>query len=137
MHIFHLIGILTTLAAAFSFINYHFLRMQLTISLMLQSLLFSVVLMVLLLLGIDTINPVRQLVSQIDFDVLLLQGLLSFLLFAGALFVKIEELLDIKWDIAIFATAGVMISTAVIVGILFFASRVFSTGLRPLYCFIF
>lgn len=137
LHSFHLIGILTSLAAAFGFINYHFLRVQLTIALMLQSLLLSVALMILLTFGIDIFAPVQLILARIDFNHLLLEGLLSFLLFAGALFVKNEELLNVKLDIAVFATVGVIISTALIGGLLFLISCLIGLHIRPIYCLLF
>ncbi|GFO70224.1 sodium:proton antiporter [Geomonas limicola] len=137
MQTFHLIGILTTLAAGFGLINYHLLRLPTTIGLMLQSLVCSVLLLVLQAAGIPIAEPVRQALAQIDFDQLLLEGLLSFLLFAGALFVKNEELLEVKWDIAVFATVGVLISTGLIGGMLWWACRLFELPIRPLYCFLF
>nr|WP_281415425.1 sodium:proton antiporter [Pelotalea chapellei] len=132
-----MIGILTTLTAAFAFINYHVLHLQLTISLMLQSLTFSVTLMLLLVFGIDTIKPAQLLLSNIDFNVLMLQGILSFLIFAGALFVKNEELLNVKLDIAVYATAGVMISMGVIGGLFLWGSNLLDLHIRPIYCFLF
>jgi CPA1 family monovalent cation:H+ antiporter len=137
VHTFHIVGILTSLAAAFGYINYRFLRLQLTIGLMLQSLLLSVLLMVLLGLGVDTVTPVRQILAQIDFNRLLLEGMLSFLLFAGSLFVKNEELLNVKVDIALFATAGVVISTALIGSGLLLASQLLGLGIGPIHCFLF
>lgn len=137
MHPFHIIGILTGVAAIFGFVNYHVLRLQTTVALMLQSLILSAGLMLLLGFGIDTMMPVRHLLNTIDFNELLLEGILSFLIFAGALFVKNDELLDVKFHIALLATAGVVISTGVIGATLSLCSGWLGLGLPPLHCFLF
>src|SRR6266545_1500757 len=137
MRIFHIIGMLTTLTAGFAYINYRFIKLPVTIGLMLQSLVFSLALLALMALGVDIIQPTQLLFEKINFNVLFLEGILSFLLFAGALFVKNEELLDVKFSIALFAVAGVIMSAGMIGGALYGISLLFGLKLRPLYCFLF
>jgi CPA1 family monovalent cation:H+ antiporter len=57
---------------------------------------------------------VRREVLGIDFADALLQGMLGFLLFAGALHVDFEALRDQKWIVALLASVGVLISTAIV-----------------------
>ena len=111
MGLFEIIAILLTLAAFFSFINYRFLRLPNTIGVMLIGLLFS-----LLLLAISRFFPASKqwalaMLVQIDFDETLLHGMLSFLLFAGALHVNINDLRQQYRIILGLATAGVVLST--------------------------
>ncbi len=111
MGLFEIIAILLTLSAVFSFINYRFLKLPNTIGLMLVGLLFS-----LLLIAISWFFPASkqwavELLTQIDFDKTLLHGMLSFLLFAGALHVNINDLRQQYRIILSLATAGVVIST--------------------------
>ncbi|MDX1775064.1 MAG: sodium:proton antiporter [Desulfobulbales bacterium] len=117
MGLFEIIAILLTLSALFSFINYRFLKLPNTIGLMLIGLLFS-----LLLITISWFAPASKqwavaMLNQIDFDETLLHGMLSFLLFAGALHVNIDDLWQQYRIIISLATAGVILSTF-IVGIL-------------------
>ncbi|WP_224981840.1 cation:proton antiporter [Geomonas agri] len=114
MRVFQITALLTTLTAAFAYINHRFLKLEPTVGLMLQSLLLSLLLWLLLALGIDVMTPAQRIMSRIDFDVLFLQGILSLLLFAGGLFVKVEELLNVKLSIALFAVAGVLVSAGAI-----------------------
>ncbi|MBJ6726090.1 cation:proton antiporter [Geomesophilobacter sediminis] len=137
MRTFHIIGILTSLAALFSYLNYRFLKLPTMIGLMLQSLAFSLLLMGLSYLGVDIVQPVQKIFERINFNVLFLEGLLSFLLFAGALFVKVEELLDVKFDIAILSVAGVVVSAGMIGGALYGISELLGLQLRPVFCFLF
>lgn len=113
---FQITALLTTLTAIFAYLNHRFLKLPPTVGLMLLSLLFSLLLWGSIAVGMDVVTPARQVMNRIDFDVLFLQGILSLLLFAGALFVKVEELLNVKLSIALFAVAGVLVSAGVIGG---------------------
>ena len=114
MGLFQIIAILFTLSAVFSFINYRFLKLPNTIGLMLIGLLFS-----FLLIAISWFFPASrqwavEMLIQIDFDETLLHGMLSFLLFAGALHVNINDLRQQYRIILGLATAGVVLSTFII-----------------------
>ena len=56
----------------------------------------------------------KQIISQIDFNETLLDVMLSFLLFAGALHVDLSDLARQKRIIAFMATLSVLISTFLI-----------------------
>ena len=107
---------LVCLAAAFGVLNHFLLRLPSTIGLVAIALATSLALM-----GIDAVVPdfgiddiVRREVLGIDFADALLQGMLGFLLFAGALHVDFEALRDQKWIVALLATVGVLISTGIV-----------------------
>ena len=137
MGLFEIIAILLTLSAVFSFINYRFLKLPNTIGLMLVGLLFS-----LLLIAISWFYPASkqwavELLTQIDFDKTLLHGMLSFLLFAGALHVNINDLRQQYRIILSLATAGVVISTF-IVGILSWGMLdLLGFNISLIYCLLF
>jgi len=92
MGLFEIIAILLTLSALFSFINYRFFKLPNTIGLMLIALLFSLLLIVIALFVPESKQWAVNLLTQIDFNKTLLHGMLSFLLFAGALHVNINDL---------------------------------------------
>ena len=137
MGLFEIIAILLTLSAVFSFINYRFLKLPNTIGLMLIGLLFS-----LLLISISWFFPASKhwavaMLIQIDFDETLLHGMLSFLLFAGALHVNINDLRDQYRIILGLATAGVVLSTF-IVGILSWGMlNLLGFNISFIYCLLF
>ncbi len=83
MTIFQIIAILVTLAATFSYLNYRLLKLPTTIGLMLISLTFSLILMSLDFFGFELQEKSTQILDNIDFSQTLMQGMLSFLLFAG------------------------------------------------------
>ena len=111
-------AILITLAAFFSYLNYRFLKIPTTIGIMLISLLMSLGLLALHALGLGHLEQhAERMVRGIDFYETLMDGMLSFLLFAGALHVNLEDLSKQKWVILSLATVGVLVSTF-LVGVL-------------------
>jgi CPA1 family monovalent cation:H+ antiporter len=114
MHsIFHLFSALLLLAAVFGYINHRFLHLPRTIGMLIGALTLSVGLIVW-----DNVFPgdfvrlwAKQLLEQASFPAALLNGALSFLLFAAALSVKFDDAWQRKGTIAVLATAGVLLST--------------------------
>ncbi|MCK5070014.1 MAG: sodium:proton antiporter, partial [Desulfocapsa sp.] len=93
MQLFHIIAVLISLAAIFSWVNYRFLHMPTAIGLMTIALLMSLVLIALGKLGYSSVvQDVEWMLTSIDFNATLLHGMLSFLLFAGALHINLEDL---------------------------------------------
>ena len=114
MKLFNILAILMTLSAGFSYINHRFIRLPTTIGLMAISLLVSLGLIALGELGFGLEEDARILLNSIDFDETLLHGMLSFLLFAGALHVNLTDLARQKYIISTLATLGVIGSTFII-----------------------
>ena len=114
MRLFDILAILVSLSAVFSYINYRFLKLPTAIGLMLIALLMSLGLIALSALGLDIDNDVETMLRSVDFDETLLHGMLSFLLFAGALHVNLEDLSQQRWVIAVLATFGVIGATFLI-----------------------
>ena len=125
-----LIAVLTVLTAAFGYINVRLLKLPPTIALMALTLLFS---MILLAIGrfIPAVErQARVVVEQFSFDEALLHGMLGFLLFAGALHIDLNDLADHKWPIAVLASIGVLISTAIVGGLTWVLSQTLGFPLR-------
>lgn len=118
LSIFDLIAVLLVLTAAFGWINHRLLKLPQTIGLLVMALAASLVLIgvELLLPEVGFYDEVVVLVRQIDFQTAVLQGMLAFLLFAGALHVDLAALRSRIWIVGTMATVGVVISTAVIGG---------------------
>ncbi len=117
---FHAAAILMVLTAAFGYLNQKYLGLPRTIGLMMFGAIAA-----LLVLTIDHFLPaselgtiVRGFLVRVDFQTTLLNGLLSFLLFAGALHVDLDAMRGEKWHVLALSVAGVLIST-VLVGFAF------------------
>ncbi len=116
MSLLEILALLIGLSAIGGYLNHRFLRLPHTIGLVVVALMASGVLIALdrfhLDLGIS--DTVRAALSQIDFNKALMEGMLSALLFAGAVHVDLTELAERKWAIGLMATVGVLISTALV-----------------------
>ena len=137
MGLFDIIASLLTISAAFSFINYRFLKLPTTIGLMLIALVFS---LVLILAGKFLPNSNQwavDLLRGVDFDATLLHGMLSFLLFAGALHINLNDLRQQYRVITGLATAGVVISTFVVGGLSWLAFKLSGMDFPFLSCLLF
>ena len=112
MNILNIAAILITVSALFSFVNHRFIKLPTAIGLMLISLVASLLLLAAGKLGWGHLeSQARLLLDSIDFNETLMQGMLSFLLFAGALHINLDDLAKQKWVITSLATVGILIST--------------------------
>lgn len=137
MELFNIIAILITLSSLFGYVNYRFIRLPTTIGLMFISILMSLALIILGCLGLGIEQHWMRLIKSIDFNKTLMVGMLSFLLFAGALHVDINELLKQKWRIGIFSTIGVIISTILIGVSTYFILGWIGLNLKLIHCLLF
>ena len=110
-------GIVITLAALFAYANERWLKFPETIGLMVVAMLLTLLLVFVGILNPRMVQVAREFVEQIDFNETLMHGMLGFLLFAGALHVKLDDLAEQKWVVTITATFGVLGST-LLVGVL-------------------
>lgn len=138
MHLINLIAIILTLSALFSYINFRFIGLPTTIGVMLIALLMSFGFILLGELGIVDLHRLAEgMLSGIDFNKTLMDGMLSFLLFAGALHVSAKDLVKMKWTIGVLATMGVVLSTFVVGGMIFVLLTVLSFNIPFIYCLLF
>ena len=137
MNLFELATLLIVLAALFSYINHRFIKLPTTIGLMIISLVMSLVLIALGRAGIDIERYAHDLFAKIDFNETLMQGMLSFLLFAGALHVNLNDLLKQKWIIGTLATVGVVLSASIVGTLIWLLSDLLHLELPFIYCLLF
>ena len=137
MDILHIFAILITLTAVFSYLNHRFIGLPVTIGVMLIALVLSLLLHLARSVGVNLEQPAATLLKSIDFNKTVLQGMLSFLLFAGALHVNINDLSEQKYSIALLATVGTLTSTFLIGTATWFVLDWLGTGLSFLSCLLF
>ena len=135
MNLFNIIAIIITLSAAFSFINYRYIRLPSVIGLMVISLIVSLGIIITGSLGFSL--GVASLIHEIDFNQTLMVGMLSYLLFAGALHVDIEDLMKNKLEIGLSATIGVILSMFIVGFLVYFMFQVVNIDMPIIYCLLF
>jgi len=108
-------SILIVMAGAFGCVNYFVLKLPSSIGILVVALIASLAMM-----GLSAVMPqlgltatARALVLGAEFSDTLLQGMLGLLLFAGALHVNVKDLREHALSVALMATLGVAVSTAI------------------------
>jgi CPA1 family monovalent cation:H+ antiporter len=131
-------AILLGLAALFGALNYWFVKLPHTIGLVVIALVAS-----LAVVGLDLVVPTLGLSARVngfleglDFNVTLMQGMLSFLLFAGALHVDLGQLLSRKWTILVLASFGVVLSSLIIGGGFWLTATALGLSLPLIVCLV-
>jgi CPA1 family monovalent cation:H+ antiporter len=134
---FDFVAVLLVLAAGFSYLNHRFLRLPTTIGLMVVALAASLGVVVANAFMPGVQEHAAAFVHQVDFNQTVLNGMLGFLLFAGALHIELGDIGRHKWTIALLATLGVLISTLIIGALIYLVFALLGLPVRPIYCMIF
>jgi CPA1 family monovalent cation:H+ antiporter len=137
MSVFELVATLVSLAALFTFINVHYLQLPSTIGLMVLALCLSGGVFVLSAVVPGLLETTRSILLNYDFSRVLLDVMLSFLLFAGALEVNLRKLREEKWPILILATAGVLLSTVLVGTLAYGILPLLGLEVSFVYCLLF
>ena len=132
-------AILIVLAAVLGYLNHRLLRLASSVGLTVMGAVAS-----LLVVGIDRLLPASTLAEQvsafisgIDFHATLMDGMLSFLLFAGALHVDWTEMRRGRWPVLVLSTVGVLLSTLIVGGGFSCLPRRLASACPLLWCFVF
>jgi len=138
MNPYAIASIILTLAVAIAYINHRFIKMQSTIAIMVGSLLLSLIFILIQYLGIaDIADATKKLLIRTDFHTLLLDGMLSFLLFAGSLSVDFSILKSRKWEIGILATISTVASVLIIGTLTYYLLPFIGITMPYLFCLLF
>jgi len=129
--------LIVCVTAFLSYLNYRFVRLSPTIGIMALSLAFSILVISLQGLFPETYKSFKLVISSIDFHKLLMNGMLGFLLFAGAIHIDANSLKKERWPIIGLATFGTFLSTAIIGTLFYFLFATFGIALDYIYCLIF
>lgn len=132
-----LISVLVGIAALFGWISARVLRLPNTIGTMLLTAVTSVSLVLVAPIWPAPHQVVVDLIREIDFQRLMLHGMLALLLFAGAFLLDLEGLRRQKLPVALLATIATVLSTLVVGGITWYAVRLFGYHSSWLECLLF
>ncbi|TDI75439.1 MAG: sodium:proton antiporter [Bacteroidetes bacterium] len=137
MDYFLIITTLVVLAAAFGYLNVRFLKLPNTIGLMVITIVFTLAVIALSYFDNTLLNAEKYIIAQIDFETVLLDIMLSFLLFAGALHTNFEQLKIQRWPVLVFATLGVLVSTFLVATAMFYCLQLLGLQVDYIYCLLF
>lgn len=138
MDLLQITAVLISLTALFSFLNHVYLKLPSTIGVMAISIALSLMLLILGSMGYPLLlEQEKTLLEGIDFSTTLLHGMLSFLLFAGALHVDLNRLASLKWVVASLATIGVLLSTIIVAWLIWLVASLLDLPLEFIHCLLF
>ncbi len=137
MDLFTIASIVIVLSALFGYINVRFLKLPNTIGLMLIAIAFTMVLFATTYFTPRLMDVANSLIGSIDFEHFLLDFLLGFLLFAGALHTNFDQLKIQRWPVLVFATIGVLTSTFLVAGLVYFIFPLFGVNPKFIHCLLF
>ena len=137
MGLLELAAAVVTLAAVFAWLNQRFIGLPTTIGVMLLALAVSAAILV----AGNTVLPgaeawARAVLAPLDFSEAVLDGMLAFLLFAGALFVDIDALAQRRYIVGALATIGVLVSTVLIGTLAWLTFGLLGIGIGLAWCLV-
>lgn len=137
--LFEIAALLLVLSAFFSWLNHAFIRLPHTIGLLVMALIASLVLLTLQMAfpGLGLTETMQAAIGQIDFNKTVMNGMLAFLLFAGALHVDFGQLKSAKWAIGSMATLGVILSTFIVGTGFYYLARLVGVDLPYIWALVF
>lgn len=137
MTFFSLVSVLISLAAASSYVNYRYIRLPTTVGVMLVALVASLTLILVGPYAGGLREQAATLVSQIDFNQVVLHGMLAFLLFAGSIHVDLDELGREWLSVSLLAIVGTLVSTCIVGGMTWLMLRWLDLGIPFLHALLF
>jgi len=125
--------------ALLAYLNYRFVHLPTAIGVMVIALGLSLVIVALDVVGVSHALRTYEesLLRSIDFSDVLMQGMLSLLLFAGALHVDLSELKALRWPVASLALIGTLVSTLIVGYGIWAALPWVGLELPLMYCLLF
>ncbi|SMG57926.1 cation:proton antiporter [Paraburkholderia susongensis] len=137
MTIFQITGALFTIVALFGVVNYRLIRLPDTLGITAVGLVVCLAISALGFVYPGMAIAARKIVSQVDFSDIVFHGLLSILLFAGALHVDLSRMRTQRFTVLLLATIGVVISTAVVGLGFFYVTQQLGHQVSLLWCLTF
>jgi CPA1 family monovalent cation:H+ antiporter len=126
-----------TVAALTSYVNHRYFQFPSTIALMAVALLGSLALVALGTAGVVDQEAIGDWVTSLNFGTVFLQGILGYLLFAGALHINLTSLRGVLPSIATFATFSVIVSAFIVGAIFWQVVRLFGFDIPFIYALLF
>jgi CPA1 family monovalent cation:H+ antiporter len=137
MNISEILSITIMLAAVFAYINHRLIKWPPTIGIMVLSLGTSIMLATLGKFHPFLSNKAIQLANSIDFEDVLMNFMLSFMLFAGAIHIDAGKLKKELWPVLALSNIGIVISTTLVGCATWYLFQLFHLPVQFIYCLLF
>jgi len=137
MELYYSFSVLIVLSAVFSYINERFLKLPSTIGVMVIALLVSLGLILTDKIFPHTFQEFSSFISSVDLTEVLMGAMLNFLLFAGAIHIRLRDLQEQKAPVIIFSTVSVIISTFAVGFMLYHILQWLHMGIPFIQCLLF
>ncbi|MFZ9045409.1 MAG: cation:proton antiporter [Cyclobacteriaceae bacterium] len=137
MSILDLITLLIFLSAVFTLINITVLKLPSTIGLMAIALMMSVFILILGVVFPSVTGAAEHIIEEFDFQEVLLNVMLNFLLFAGALSMDLRKLLEERLPVLVLATLGTLMSTFIVGSLIYYIFPMLGFEIDFIYCLLF
>ncbi len=137
MNYFEIASILVSLSAIFGYINEKYLKLPTTIGLMLISIIFTLFIITIGYIFPEVLTQQKELIASIDFSEVLLDMMLSFMLFAGALHTNVQRLKQLARPVLGFAVISTLISTFLVGTITYFILNLLGLPIDYIYALLF
>jgi CPA1 family monovalent cation:H+ antiporter len=137
MNLYDTFSVLIVITALFAYINHKFVKLHTSIGIMLIAFVFSLLLIMAGNFFPGILEDISGLISRFHFSELLLGSMLSFMLFAGAIHIELEELRQERLSVLLFSTIGVLLSTFIIGSGIYFLLPFFNLHIAYIHCLLF
>ncbi|GAB4392889.1 MAG: sodium:proton antiporter [Gammaproteobacteria bacterium] len=139
LEVYHILTAILSITALVGFINARYIKLPTTIAIMGGALLLALFLLIVGQFGYAEFEQnLANALIRLDFHDILMQGMLSFLLFAGALTIDINYLRACKWEILVLATLSTLTSTFIVgAGAYYLLNFVFNITIPFIHCLLF
>ena len=137
MQVYHYFTTIIILAAAFGYFNKRFLKLPRTIGVMIIALLTSLGIVLAASYFPNLFVQTKEMILSIDFYTVLMEVMLSFLLFAGSIHIKLNDIKSERAPIIAFSTIGVLISTIIVGGLMYWLLQAFDLNIPFINCLLF
>lgn len=137
MNINEILTFTIVLTAIFAYINHRFIKWPPTIGIMILSLFMSMLIVIFGGANFLLSRKAVQLVASIDFQDVLMNFMLSFLLFAGAIHIDAGKLKKERVPVMVLATIGILISTFLVGAMTWYLFVLFHSPIPFIYCLLF
>ncbi len=137
MGLYTIITFIVSLAAVFAYLNHRFIKLPSTIAVMILSLVSSLLLVLVGKWVPHLFSSITQMVMKLDFYDLLINMMLSFLLFAGAIHINAQRLKKERLPVMALATIGTVLSTLMVGGMMYLLFGWFGQHVDIIYCMLF